>query len=293
MVVIAWALTLVLSVTTAFEAAGDLWQVVGHHPEGFLVVHTPGGGAALEALHRWARTTSSTTFWSAIAAAALAALLGPWIAMAWLHAMARRVSVMRALVLGWGQYVPALLISWWVLLGMVFVVSASLLLPAAAHLLLRDQPDDRLHDVLVLVACAPAVGAWLAARAARDLARSALLWEDSGVWQAVRQGLARLSPRLVAAHAGYSVLGALLALSVVAIALWPASGGGAVALAAGLGQLATLARTATRGRWLALAVHVGSQPNEPAKVTRSAEESLIPGFEFPAPRAAGSTPPTR
>jgi hypothetical protein len=279
MTFLAWVVPLALSAPPAIQGTGALWHWLGRHPEGIRAAWAPGGGTALEILHRTSARDGATLALGLLGSVAILGLLTPWLSMAWLAALDQRRPLPESLRLGLVRYLPSLGAT--LLMGALALgaFAFAMLPPGAVHLLLRDQPDERLHDLAVAAAALPALAVVLLAPTAHDLARVFLTRGPRGPVQAVWRALFALRPRLVAAHLGYRLAGAGLALGAAAVALWPTGGAAALVSVVGLGQLAALARTSLRGRWLALAVH--------------RTRALTPGFESPAPRGGGSTPPTR
>lgn len=282
MTFLAWLVPLLVAAPSAWQGTRALWRWVWRHPEGIGVAWTPGAGPAVELLHRTATHDGDTLTLGLAGTMAAMALLTPWLAMAWLAALERPQPLHRCLQLGLARYVPALGATLLTGVAGLAALAATLLPPWAAHLALRSQPDARLHDLTVIATGLPALAVLLLLPTIHDLARGFLTHGTVGPVRAVARALRALRPGLVAAHVGYRLVGAALAAAAIVVALWPTLGSTAWATVVVLGQLAALARTAVRGRWLALAVH-RTRP----------DADVTPGSGCPGSRAAGSTPPTR
>jgi hypothetical protein len=282
MTLVAWLAPLALALIPALEARGALWRSLGHRPDGTLAAYEPGGALGLEVLHRVGQRAGGDLTWLVLGTALLLLLLGPWLCMAWLAALKRRRPLLQCLRLGLARYLPSLGTSLVTHAVGLAALAATLLLPATCHLLLRGQPDARLHDLVVMAATVPALAVLVTTWTAHDLARGFLAHAPMHPLEAVRRAVATLAPGVIGVHLAHRLLGTVLAAAAAATALWPSSGPVAVGTVVIIGQLTALARTAVRARWLAVAVHA----------TRAAGD-VTPGSESPAPHAAGSTPPTR
>jgi len=189
----------------------------------------------------------------ALGALGALALLGPWLQLAWLRALAAPTSVAGALRSS-ARLVPrAWLVSLLVALAVAIAAAPWAVGAWGLHRLLEHTPDARLHDLALAAVLAPLAPIALWAYALHDLARAAALTEPARAalrtaWRASRH-----------AH----VLGTALALALAGQALVLAAGTATLALRgraldAALSTLvlqsALLGRLALRSVWLARAL---------------------------------------
>jgi hypothetical protein len=206
-------------------------------------------------------------------AAALAyALLAPLLRMAWLDAMRRGSASLRA-CLGFAlrRYPAALAVgalAWlsWGAAGAGLFASLTWALGAAG---LSAAGEQALRAACVAAAAA----AWLLVSTLHDMAVAAIAC-DAKLRRAVLGAAQALGTRAIALHAA-SALGAAACYAIAEAIGRSASAAGPTAVLA-LQQLLVFAATLLRGTWLAIAL-----------------ELIRPRCGSPAPRAAGSTAPTR
>jgi hypothetical protein len=169
------------------------------------------------------------------------------------------------------------------LLGLALLVARGL---GAA---LAGYHDERLAQCSGLLAAAPLVLAALShAPSVADRAQLELARGSDRLWPALRQGLTHVGARECGLRAVCELSVAGLGLAALLPRLWL----GSQALVALLltSQLCALGQTAVRAAWLAW---LSERAERAAVGPGAADLSPTPGSESPAPRAAGSTTPTR
>jgi hypothetical protein len=218
----------------------------------------PLGHAELTALLEvGARSGHRLLFW-ALGCLAGHALLTPLLALAWLHALARRESLVQSLARAASGYGRALALGGCAL-------AAWLAISAAAALALQPElagalPHSASVELALTASCLGALAfAGLLVSTAHDLARARLAFGASA-WSALRFALRRLDASLVARHALFA--GAIAAVTVAAELLGrPSLPVPGMALL-GLQQLLLLGASLLRGAWLAVAL-IASEPAGP------------------------------
>ncbi|MBC7173326.1 MAG: hypothetical protein H5U40_12885, partial [Polyangiaceae bacterium] len=184
----------------------------------------------------------------AAATAAVLVLHAP-LQLAWLGALAGK-SAREAILAGFRRMPAALGASALVFAGGVLFVLACLCLPLAAHLVLKDHANVRLHDVVVLALASPMALIVGVTATAHDLARAAVIDPRRLPIDAVRAGLSALTPRFVGLHAAFATAGALALLASLTFSVRGGSAAAAIcAVIAAHGFL--FLRTLMRGAWLA------------------------------------------
>lgn len=208
----------------------------------------PGGSALLESLEESAPNIAAGTL-AGFVVAGLALALSPLLQMAWLSAIARPMTVSEAIARGTQRYFHAVAVSVLMLVPLVVALLAAITAPLIAHLVLRDHPNDRMHDVIVVALLVPGIFLWLAWCAWHDLARAALL-ERARPLAAIRSAWRRLGPRAFGSYLAWTFLAASLALLGHVLGAYVDSG----VLLIVLMQPLALARVACRAAWLGDAV---------------------------------------
>lgn len=252
---VAHVFVLALSLAPAVPLSMLLHRAVADTAAGDAALFEPGAAALLEVLHDTAAGLGVVVLvWMAVAA--LIVLVGPWLTMSWLAALAKPRPVSEALGAGARSYFPSLAVS--IFHGPLLAVAVGLVVagPVVAGLVLSGSPDAQTHDLWVLGALVPGVVlvAWVAV--SHDLGRAALVVHEVGPWRATRLGMrAALRPTALPAYVMWLVVG--LALAAVGLAVGAAGDLGvwwATLATLVLQQAVAFARTVVRARWLAGAV---------------------------------------
>lgn len=243
-----------LALAPAAPLSAALTRAVADHPDGSGALYAPGGAWLMEAF------AELGTAWAVIANVTLVTLLlslvlGPLLQMAWLAALLRRRRLSEALAEGARRYFSAIGIS----IVLVPLLGLALLLliavPGVASLTVKTAASDRTHDLVLLLACLPALAVAALWATWHDLARASLARGGGVVSAVIRGGLATFERRAIPAYVAWLALGS--ALGLVAHTLGGVLDiGGTIASATVLfvTQLLALSRTFVRARWLAAAL---------------------------------------
>lgn len=185
---------------------------------------------------------------SALIAAVVLLVLGPWLQMSWLAALDDLCTPLRALARGARVTVRAWLVSLLVLLVLVLGCAPFLLIAYSVHVGLESTTDARFHDLTLALVLAPLLPVVLFAHTLHDLARARALYR--GVLDALVRGLrVALSVRLLLRSLGLWLLGTALVLSAQLLASWVDGSFRFLVTVAAL-QTALLGRLFVRSIWL-------------------------------------------
>jgi hypothetical protein len=243
-----------LALAPAWPFAHAVERALGTHPQGLGAWDVPGGLWRMETLASFAEALGLLGD-VALVSMLLTAALAPLLQMAWLAALLRRTPLRDALAFGARRYGAALGVSLALLPALLIALGMVVLGPALLARLVRDTPNDRTHDLVVLAGLVPGLLLLALWAVWHDLARASLA-RGCGLPSAlVRGALACARPSAVAAYLGWLGLGAMLAVAAQLIGGWLDRSGLLAALSAlVVTQLLGLARTFIRGRWLAAAL---------------------------------------
>ncbi len=194
---------------------------------------------------------SSALYGLAIVAASMLVLHAP-VQMVWLHALAgsRGRAATRA---GLARVRPALGVTFLVCAAGLLFASAALCPAIAAHLVLRDHVDVRIHDLAVLAMAAPVAIVVYAAAMVHDLARSALVAPARDAPTAIHIAVRALEPRLALRY-GLYLLASTTVVSLATLASFLGGNEQRAALALFVAHALLFVRTMLRGAWLARCV---------------------------------------
>jgi hypothetical protein len=240
----------------AFLSFRGLDEATARLPGGTATVAEPGGAVLLDATARAVRTMGPATAISLAIVGALSILLSPALTIAWMRMMAGELRVAGALRRGVRSLPRALACSAIIAAVGTLVLGLSALLPLALHFGLETLPDPRWHDVAVVLGATPAAAVVMGALLYRDVCLATLAASDrAGVLETLRMGAASLDPSIlipfVAGMGAATALG-LLAPWAAAALDGPTALEGALSVA--VSQTLLLARTGSRGLWLAACV---------------------------------------
>jgi hypothetical protein len=185
---------------------------------------------------------------SALIAAVVLLVLGPWLQMSWLAALDELCTPLRALARGARVTVRAWLVSLLVLLVLVLGCAPFLLIGYSLHVGLGSSSDSRFHDLTVALVLSPIPLVALFAHTLHDLARARALYR--GALDALVKGMrAALSLRLLLRSLALWLLGVALVVAAQRLASW-ADGPFRFVLTVAVLQSALLGRLFVRSIWL-------------------------------------------
>ncbi len=183
-------------------------------------------------------------------AAALLAILSPWLSMAWLTSLSAWHGPGSAFRSGGAYYTRALLCTLLVLAGGALLLAPWAFAAYGAHLFLAPRANDRVHDLAILVALSPSLVALLVTGAWHDLAHARCLTAGP-----VRSALASLSdairPSILLRYALWLALGLAGAVAGQIFAVRAAPGHAlSTFVVVAIVQAGVLGRAVLRSAWL-------------------------------------------